>query len=276
VHKDLAAILAAERIETDLTELPKDIHFDLASLKVLDDSEDRNFWSRVRQDLVKILLHRHAPLAGSLLDIGCGNGSLITRLEREVNGLTVAGMDGYPQALLNCRRRSSTIRLILHDLAAPDWPASVRGFGAATIMDVLEHLDHPETVLRHAHSALKNGGTVIVSVPAGMSLWSRRDVFLGHRRRYDRRSLTSLLRDTGFDVVTCNYLFGYLWLPAWLNRKVLAGLLDDSGRATEARELRTIPVINTILTLIGMAEVRLGKYLPLPCGTSVYCVARKR
>jgi len=74
---------------------------------------------------------------------------------------------------------------------------------------------------------------------------------------------------------TSNYCFSYLVPPAIFFRKFLFRWKKMSGENMEKTELKEIPLLNDILKFIGYAEVRLSQYMPLPFGTSVYCVARK-
>lgn len=84
-----------------------------------------------------------------------------------------------------------------------------------------------------------------------------------------------MLEAGGFRVMRINYLFSYLWLPAWLHRKVVAPLRKSSGEAIERVELVSVPGINLLLKCIGALEIAFANVFPLPFGTSVYSVARK-
>jgi SAM-dependent methyltransferase len=144
------------------------------------------------------------------------------------------------------------------------------------IADVLEHLDEPERVLTGIQRLLSPDGIIVATVPASMHLWSDRDVFLGHRKRYTRAGFKQLFQDSGYVVVCSNYAFAYLFPPTFFFRKILSGFQGRSGRNMEKAELRQIPVINSLLTGIGIIECWLSAYIRMPFGTSTYCVARKR
>ena len=147
-------------------------------------------------------------------------------------------------------------------------------FDVVILADVLEHLDQPERVLEGVRSILTKDGIVIATVPASMLLWSDRDVFLGHRKRYARREFAELLCASGFEVLHNNYAFFSLYPPAFFFRKIWSRFSKKSGQKIEAGELREVPVINTLLHWLGSAEITLSRHIPLPCGTSTYCVAR--
>lgn len=72
-------------------------------------------------------------------------------------------------------------------------------------LNVLEHIADDETVLSELYSWLRPGGTLLVYVPACMSLYSAMDRKVGHYRRYDRTELDRRAQRAGFTVKTCEY-----------------------------------------------------------------------
>lgn len=267
--QSLDDVLRAHGIEADPAATPGAIHFDLASLHTLNMSEDRHYWAAERRALVLDCVRRFARPPLNFLDIGCGNGTLLKDIEDTFPGSHALGVDGYIESLIHCRQRSPTVALRLQDIAQERWPEFDRTYDVVTLLDVLEHLDDPAAVLAQARRILAPGGVLIASVPAHPFLWSARDVFLGHRRRYTRATLLELLRQSGFDVVHTSHLFSYLWLPALLHRR----LGGRDGQRLEQRELR-LPPINGPLAALGRLEAKLSLALPLPFGTSIYAVAR--
>ncbi len=253
------------------------IHFSLDSLDALDATEDRHFWSVVKRRLIISLIRRYAQRTPRrIIDIGCGNGGLLHQLTNAFPDTSLTGVDGYQQALLHCHRRVPDTTLILKDILHLERLPASEPFDVAILADVLEHCDEPEQVLRSVRSILAKDGIVIATVPASMLLWSDRDVFLGHRKRYTRRELEKVVHRAGFQVLRSNYAFSYLYPPAVLFRKALAALRKQDGKAIEAAELRVVPVVNTLLKWLGSAENYVSRISPLPCGTSAYCVARAR
>ena len=251
-------------------------HFPLSSLENIDAAENRHFWMRVRRHLVIRLLERYrASPSFHVLDIGCGAGGMIASILDRFPSATGTGIDGCNEALERSRRRSKVATFLHQDFREP-WSSSLHNaFDVAISMDVIEHLDDPLRVLNEAHRSLKSGGLLIVGVPASMALWSDRDVFLGHRTRYDLSGLKRLCVEAGFSVEHGSYFFSYMALPAYVYRKILAPLLRQNGKKMESIEMRTVPVLNGILECIGRIEVELSLRMPLPFGSSVYCLARK-
>lgn len=253
------------------------IHFPLASLHAFDATEDRHFWFQERKELVEDIIWRYLsqkfPL--HILDVGCGNGGLLQHLQSSFEGVRLAGIDAYPQALLHTRKRCVDAVLFLEDITQIDSLQLGGQYDVVIFADVLEHLDNPDAALQTARSLLNHGGIVIGLVPASMLLWSERDVFLGHRLRYTRNNFQALFERQGFHVLEKNYLFSHLYLFVLLHRKIISVLQHKAGADIEKEELRIIPAVNSLLRWIGRMEIALARRFPLPFGTSVYCVAQK-
>lgn len=77
----------------------------------------------------------------------------------------------------------------------------------AILMDVLEHVDDDVALVRGVTRVLSAPGQLLVTVPAHAALWSEHDVFLGHRRRYNRGALCDVLQRGGFAVEESFYFY---------------------------------------------------------------------
>jgi methionine biosynthesis protein MetW len=96
----------------------------------------------------------------SVLDLGCGDGSFLECLRREVPGITVRGADVSETALAAARARGlEVLRIDLSD-AAVQVPS---GHDVITLLEVIEHVPDAESVVRKAAAAARE--YLIVSVP---------------------------------------------------------------------------------------------------------------
>ncbi|CAN5436400.1 hypothetical protein BH20VER3_BH20VER3_06220 [soil metagenome] len=66
--------------------------------------------------------------------------------------------------------------------------------------DVVEHVAEDRQLLGEFSRVLKDGGTLILSVPLHPELWNEFDDWVGHARRYDPSKLQDLLRAKRFTV----------------------------------------------------------------------------
>jgi len=156
-----------------------------------------------RHRLVMRLLGQ--PGAGdTVLDIGSGQGELALLLQRRFPDATVRGIEYSAHGVERSRAAASAGGLPLEftqrDLlvAAPVDPA-VRGRAThAVCSEVLEHVDDPTLLLRHAAEYLAPGCRLVVTVPGGPR--SAFDRHIGHRRHFDPKSLRAVLEGAGFTV----------------------------------------------------------------------------
>jgi SAM-dependent methyltransferase len=73
-------------------------------------------------------------------------------------------------------------------------------------LNVLEHIDDDAATLIQLYKHLRPGGKLVVYVPAFPCLYSSMDKMVGHRRRYTRTGLETLVRAAGFYVDRAEYM----------------------------------------------------------------------
>ena len=99
------------------------------------------------------------------------------------------------------------------------FPASIpslqrRKFDCVLLLDILEHLRSPESILRNCHALLESEGQIIVSVPNVANIYVRLMLLIGrfnytergildrtHVHFYTRRTAKNLLAENGYEVV---------------------------------------------------------------------------
>jgi hypothetical protein len=85
-----------------------------------------------------------------------------------------------------------------------------KGFDCALLLDVLEHVEDDKDFLKRIYSLLNDNARVILTVPAWDFLFSGHDRFLGHHRRYNRKTLSVILDK--FEIENSFYFYGSLLL----------------------------------------------------------------
>jgi dolichyl-phosphate beta-glucosyltransferase len=231
--------------------------------------ERQHWWFRAKHQLVLAELRRHG-VAGPVVDVGAGTGGLLERLRRA--GHTVIGVELDPVALHHAARlepRPPLARAVAE--AVPVGSASV---GAATALDVIEHLDDDVVALVELGRLVGPSGVVLVAVPAYQWAWSDHDVRLGHRRRYQRSDLRRAAEAADLEVLRCTHFHSWLAPAAWLVRKTPVGRLLGGGSAEEASFGNA--ALNRVLQAVTDGERGLLRRLDLPVGLSILLVARPR
>jgi SAM-dependent methyltransferase len=81
-----------------------------------------------------------------------------------------------------------------------DLPFADRTFDLICAMDIVEHVEDDVGALSELTRVLAPGGTLLLSVPLHQANWTAFDDFVGHCRRYEPASLTSLLAQFGLRI----------------------------------------------------------------------------
>lgn len=175
---------------------------DNAHLQELAELEDTYWWHVAKRQLVVRLLQRYLPPPGRLVEGGIGSSRNLVTF-RDI-GYEVQGFDILEEAVRYGREKGIE-DVHTHDLAEP-WPVEPSTVRAVVLLDVLEHLADPVGVLRHAASALEEGGGIVLTVPAYPWLFGEWDRQLGHYCRYTAHALRQQAAEASLRVQ---------WLSHW-------------------------------------------------------------
>jgi SAM-dependent methyltransferase len=175
--------------------------------------------ARVARTLVRCVLpragqtlHRSYAFLGAdaaglqALDFGCGNGELVRRLS--ALGIHARGTDFDSKALATCRAAGLDVMPIEECNQLPSGSVDL-----ATCMNVIEHVPHPEGVLRLLRRLLRPRGRLLLETPNATS-WmalAMGDRWRGlevprHLNIFSPAGLSSLLVRSGFSVVDSRFV----------------------------------------------------------------------
>ncbi len=175
-------------------------------------SSRRHPWEKARAGFFRRVLRQARPYSRPLtvLDVGAGDGYLATELFAELP----------PGSRLSCFDLNySDADSATYGAAAPPGLSFVRdrpreAFDVILLLDVMEHVPDDDAFLRDLTGEnLAEGGTVVVSVPALQSLFSKHDEALGHHRRYSPSDLRRVVAANGLVVQKAGGLFHSLLFP---------------------------------------------------------------
>jgi 2-polyprenyl-3-methyl-5-hydroxy-6-metoxy-1,4-benzoquinol methylase len=250
------------------------VGFDATLFDGLAKVEELNFWFVNRTVLITDILKKHFPNAGSLLEIGCGTGSVLLALRRAFPCLAVAGSDLHPQGLAFARRRLG-LDVALLQMDARRIPARSE-FDVIGAFDVIEHVVEDEQVLTEIFTALKPGAGAIIAVPQHPWLWSPADDLALHQRRYACGELEAKAKRVGFSVQHSTS-FNALPLPLMIASRLLMKLRSRHGADIDAlQELQVAGWRNRALSALLGLEVRLTTAgVRWPIGGSRFVVVQR-
>jgi SAM-dependent methyltransferase len=149
---------------------------------------------RYRAGVITGTLARAHP--ASVLDLGCGDGSLLMEIRAVLPDAVLAGIDlAEPQIEVN-RREMPGIEWYAANLEDDRFQLP-HTFDAVTASELIEHLDDPERFLRAIRRAAKPGALLVISTQSGTVGQTER--WVGHVRHFERRDLDGLLRRSGWE-----------------------------------------------------------------------------
>jgi len=226
-----------------------------------------HWWFSGRRRLLRLFLASfNLPKNFLAIEVGCGTGANL-RILRSM-GLIGIGLDKsvYPLSLIKDKESYSLLAGDLNQL--PFKPESV---GVIIAMDILEHLGNDTQGIKESYQVLRKGGLLFLTVPAFKSLWGIQDNLSGHKRRYTKTEVVSKLIEAGYKILKVSYFNFFLFFPILLGRRMisLVGLKIKSENEINS------PLLNFFLKIIFSIEPYLLKYLNLPFGVSIFCVAKK-
>lgn len=242
--------------------------------------EDRHFWFRARNRVIAAIvgnLVQELSPGYRVLEVGCGTGGVLRKLNEVCRAGVVFGCDLYPEAVEFARKKAGCC-VLANDIMNP--ATEMGQFDLVCFFDVLEHLADESQTLKALRSFLKADGRLILTVPAHSSLWSYFDVAACHCRRYERAALTRVLQENGFRLDYQTEFMSLLFPILWLSRRI-AGVGYKNDRLTAAKkassELRVVPGLNGLLDIaLGWESAAMRRRMKLPLGTSLLAVASKR
>ena len=177
-----------------------------------------------------VLEHVRSWPPGRVLDMGCGAGALLHDLARR--GFSGLGVElSGPARDLGQKLTVELDGFRIVDRVPPDSPP----FDHLISLEVLEHIEDDSGALSSWVEHLKEGGRVLLSVPADPKRWDLTDVLAGHFRRYDRDGVRDLVTGVGLRVDRIEtYGFPATWVIARVRRAVRESQVRRQGVDVEA------------------------------------------
>lgn len=226
---------------------------------------DQRIQNEVLEGLATAVNHRHwfvelaVPYLGAdPLEVGSGLGDYAVEWARWTPQLTATEAD--PQRLVTLKERLAGYPSIeVEELLLP---ADRTGEHSAVVAyNVLEHILDDVAAVRSMAELTREGGNVILIVPAFQFAMSRVDVATGHVRRYTTRSMAEVLHAAGLTIRRLQYV-NALGLMGYYVATSLLKLTPKEGAMVWCYDRFVLPLTRAVESL----------HRP-PFGQSVFAVA---
>jgi 2-polyprenyl-3-methyl-5-hydroxy-6-metoxy-1,4-benzoquinol methylase len=207
-------------------------------------------------------------LKGKVLEIGSGTGNMSEFLLNDKNDVTLSDLRSeYCEYLLKrFKENQSLVSVKQINLEEPEfenkYPALQNCFDSVFAMNVIEHIENDSLAVQNCRKLLKEGGNLLILVPSYQWLYCRFDKELGHFRRYNRKSLLTLLKSNGFAVKEL-FNFNAIGVFGWF---LFGKLLNQ-----EQIKQKQMRLYNSLVPLFILTD----KLLFRKFGLSLIIIARK-
>jgi 2-polyprenyl-3-methyl-5-hydroxy-6-metoxy-1,4-benzoquinol methylase len=203
-----------------------------------------------------------------VVDLGSGGGQLLAEIAARLGDVELSGIDiSAAQIAENARLHPSVAWHVADlDAAKNGTPEALRGsFDVVIASELIEHLDHPEALLRNAHDLARPGsGHLVLSTQSGPLRETERRV--GHRRHWSREEIGAALVATGWVPVRLwNTGFPFHDLSKWYAN------LDPEGTMTRFAD-KPYGLRENLVCLALRAAFRLNSRRR---GAQLFAVARR-
>lgn len=198
-------------------------------------------------------------LGQRILEIGAGKGDFSEHFSKHSHVYVTEISSRSKRELLTRFKDSERVQVAEVDLFSPQQSMK---FDSVVMINVLEHIEQDEEVLRGVQRLLNPGGSIVLYVPAHWLLYSRFDNQIGHFRRYTSREVEGILTSAGFRQVSSRYVnsigaIGWFVVCRVLRRK--------------ASEKSSVALMDkVVIPVVRKVESRVR----LPFGISVFATAR--
>jgi hypothetical protein len=202
----------------------------------------------------------------SVLEIGCGNGYLLSRMSRMFSA--AIGVEPGPQGQDGARRYG--VHIVQSFFPTPHVTGE---YSAIVLMSVLEHVQDPAAFVASLTSYLAPGGRIFISVPNESAYIQNGDVstlFHEHWSYFDRHTLRATMSIAGLTIVRdCESSFGgslYACLSADTDEKDMSNALREENIRVALRYLSharsNCETLKEACERMTAGERSLGVYVP--------------
>lgn len=225
------------------------------------EEEENNPWFVKRRELIFDLISKFSRNT-RIIDYGCGSGQMLQYLETK----GFKNLDGFEVSSYFIKNRKTKAKIYCAKADIKN-----RRYDVILVLDVIEHIRDDRKTLEEIGKLLAFGGTVIISVPAFMALWSQHDIVNKHFRRYDTRMLTKIL-PPGMQIKRKFFWNFFLFVPT-----AFVKIVKRNNRKKVTSDLSSMSPLASLIFkfFLGLENKLLKVGVNLPFGTSLFFILKK-
>lgn len=181
------------------------------------DFEKNHWWFRARAEILKDYIGKHCQGFQKLkiINVGAATGGSIEWLT-QLGEVTSLEFDKESVSFIREHLKAGVTEGSILSL-----PFEENTFDLVCAFDVIEHIEDDIRGVQELARVCKSKGSVLITVPAHMHLWSQHDVVNHHYRRYEVRSLLGLLKALPKgNVKFITYFNHYFYIPIMIIRRM--------------------------------------------------------
>jgi SAM-dependent methyltransferase len=203
-------------------------------------------------------------VSGDTLEVGSGKGTFSKRLLtlNSLNSLVLSDISKEYISDLNSKFSSSSKTILLDIGKEKDLKNLVKGsFDTIVCLNVLEHVKGDLEALKNLYLLLRKNGKLIILVPSYNWLYNSLDKSVLHYRRYNKKYLFNLIKNTNFKIENYFY-FNAISIFGWF----VNGLFSKDGNVNEngmGLLNKIVPVAKFIDKYIFFKKIGLSKIVIL-------------
>ncbi len=200
-------------------------------------------------------------LKGDILEVGCGIGNFTKSLTKHGEVWAIDIDDGYVK---QTKKRVEGKAIVgFGDIEKGRFFFKDKKFDTIVCLNVLEHIDKDEQALKNLYKLLKNGGNLILIIPAHPKLYGTIDKMIGHFRRYTKEDIKQKLTNCNFSILDLRRL-NFLGAIGWF----FSGKIFKSKTVSKNK----ITLFNMISPIVLPLENIIEPYF----GISIMIIAQKK
>jgi SAM-dependent methyltransferase len=222
-----------------------------------------HWWFQARKKIIETIIKKNIVKKNiNILDFGSGSGVNVDMLSKY--GRVNIFEPHLPTQNFLRRKFNSKKYSVIKEYTK-------KKFDLILLADVLEHIKNDKKIIQNLKKSLKNNGFILITVPSYKFLFSKKDLILGHYRRYSKSEVLSLFKN--FEIVRLTFFNFILFFPISFTILLFKLLKIDFIDKVEKSPNK---IINFILFKIFNIEKRLINHCNLPFGISMLGLFQKK